>query len=123
MEAFGYRSPEQQQRINEQLIARVRLLERRAENKRMREKKRVFGRERLLSQVLDTTYCPRRKGRRMWCLSEKRSVRVEFINFFKALMQKARVVRAMWKLGNVAVPYPPGLYPPSMPKLANALGR
>ena len=38
---------------------------------------------------------------------------------FKALMQKARAVRELWKLGDVTVPYPPGLYPPSMPKLAN----
>jgi len=123
MEAFGHHSPEQQQRINEHLIARIRLLEERAERKRVREKKCVLGRDRLLSQVLDTTYRPRRKGRRMWCLSERRSVRVEFIRFFKALMQRARAVREKWKLGDVTVPYPPGLYPPSMPKLANALGR
>lgn len=123
MEAFGYQSPEQQQKINDQLIARIRFLEERAERKREREKKRVYGRERLIAQVLDTTYRPRRTGRRMWCLSEKRRVRVRFIRFFKALMQKARAVRERWKLGDVAVPYPPGLYPPSMPKLANALGR
>ena len=123
MEAFGYHLPEEQQKINDQLIARIRLLEERAEKKRMREKKRVIGRERLIAQVFDTTYRPRRKGRRMWCLSEKRRVRVEFIRFFKALMQKARAVRQRWKIGDVTVPYPPGLYPPSMPKLANALGR
>lgn len=123
MEAFGYHLPEEQRKLNEHLVARIRLLEDRAEKKRVREKKSVFGRERLLTQVFDTSYRPKRKGRRMWCLSEKRSVRVEFIRFFKALMQKARAVREKWKLGDVTVPYPPGLYPPSMPKLANALGR
>ena len=123
MAAFGYHSPEEQQKLNERLVAHIRLLEERAERKRVREKKRVFGRERLITQVFDITYRPRRKGRRMWCLSEKRSVRVEFIRFFEALMQKARAVRERWKLGDVTVPYPPGLYPPSMPKLANALGR
>ncbi len=123
MEAFGYHSPEQQQRINERLIARIRSLEQRAEKSRERKKRRVLGRERLLSQAFDTTHRSRRAGCRMWCLSEKRSVRVGFIRFFKALMQKARAVRERWKLGDVTVPYPPGLYPPSMPKLANALGR
>lgn len=123
MEAFGFHSPEQQQKINENLIARIRLLEARAQKKRTREKKRVLGRERLLTQVFDTSYRPQRIGRRMWCLSEKRSVRVAFIRFFKELMQKARAVRERWKLGDVTVPYPPGLYPPSMPKLANSLGR
>jgi hypothetical protein len=123
MEAFGYHSPEEQQRINEQLVARVRFLEERAERKRAREKKPVFGRARLIAQVFDTTYRRRRNGRRMWCLSDKRSVRVDFIRYFKALMRKARAVRERWKLGDVTVPYPPGLYPPSMPKLVNTLGR
>jgi hypothetical protein len=123
MEAFGYHSPEEQRKLNERLVAHVRLLEGRAERKRARQNKRVLGRERLIRQVFDITYRPQRKGRRMWCLSEKRSVRVEFIRFFKALMQKARAVRELWKLGDVTVPYPPGLYPPSMPKLANVLAR
>jgi hypothetical protein len=122
MEAFGYHTSEEQEKINEQLVARVRLLEARAEKKRTREKKSVIGRERLLAQVFDTTYRPKRRGRRMWCLSEKRSARVEFIKFFRGLMRKARAVREMWKLGDVTAPYPPGLYPPSMPKLANSLG-
>ena len=123
MEAFGYHSPEQKQKLNRILVARVRTLEERAEKKRTREKKRVMGRDRLIAQAFDTTYRPTRSGRRMWCLSEKRSVRVEFIRVFKALMQRARAVREKWKLGDVTVPYPPGLYPPSMPKLANVLGR
>ncbi|MEY4669203.1 MAG: hypothetical protein RL518_1902 [Pseudomonadota bacterium] len=123
MEAFGYHAPQQQQRLNEQLIARIRLLEARATNRRTREKKRVLGRERLIAQAFDTSYRPRRTGRRMWCLSEKRSVRREFISFFKALMQKARAVRERWKLGDLTVPYPPGLYPPCMPKLANVFVR
>lgn len=123
MESFGYRSPEQQQRLNDQLMIHIRLLEKRAERARVRERKRVMGRDRLIAQVLDTTYRPKRSGRRMWCLSEKRSVRSEFIRFFKALMLKARAVRERWRMGDVSVPYPPGLYPPSMPKLANALVR
>jgi hypothetical protein len=123
MEAFGYTSQEVQQRINKRLVERIRLLEHRAEVRRVKNHKRVMGRERLLTQVFDTTYRPQRSGRRMWCLSEKRSIRVTFIRFFKELMHKARAVRQRWKLGDVTVPYPPGLYPPSMPKLANVFSR
>jgi REP element-mobilizing transposase RayT len=122
LDAFGYDSPQEQERINNRIVERVRLLEARAERLRRKNRKRVIGRERLLTQVLDTTYRPQRSGRRMWCLSEKRSVRVTFIRFFKELMHKARIVRQRWKMGDVTVPYPPGLYPPSMPKLANVLG-
>jgi hypothetical protein len=122
MEAFGYRSPEEQQRINKRLMERVRLLEQRAARLRVANNKRIIGREKLVNQVLDITYRPKRSGRRMWCLSEKRSVRVTFIRFFKELMHRARAVRQRWKTGDLTVPYPPGLYPPSMPKLANVLG-
>jgi hypothetical protein len=76
-----------------------------------------------MAQGFDPTYRPRRKGRRMWCLSEKRSVRVEFTNFFKAFMLKAREVRERWKLADSTAPYPNGLYPPSTPKLANVRAR
>jgi hypothetical protein len=121
MEAFGYRSLEEQQRINNRLISRIRLLESRAEKVRMREKKQVIGRERLITAIFNTTYRPKRTGRRMWCLSEKRSIRVKFIASFKVLMDKARKIRDLWKLGDITVPYPPGLYPPSLPRLANTL--
>jgi hypothetical protein len=123
MEAFGYRSSLEQKRINERLVARIRLLEKRAESARLKRKGRVIGRERLLAQVFNTTFRSKRAGRRMWCLSEKGRIRAVFIRYLKELMRKARVVRQRWKMGDVTVPYPPGLYPPSMPKLANALGR
>jgi hypothetical protein len=122
MEAFGYHSSEEQKRINNRLIERVRLLEQRAARLRVANNKRIIGREKLVNQALDITYRPKRSGRRMWCLSEKRSVRVTFIRFFKELMHRARAVRQRWKTGDLTVPYPPGLYPPSMPKLANVLG-
>ena len=64
---------------------------------------------------------PKRSGRRMWCLPEKRSVRVRFMDFSKRLMQKARDARQLWLSGDVSVRYPPGIYPPRMPKLANVV--
>jgi hypothetical protein len=49
MEAFGYRSPEDQQRINKRLIERVRVLEDRAARLRVTNSKRLIGREKLLN--------------------------------------------------------------------------
>lgn len=123
LDAFGYHAAADQQRINERVVARIRRIEERSERVRERERKRVLGRERLIKQVFDTTYRSERNGRRMWCLSERRRVRIEFIKFFKELMRTARAVRQRWKMGDMSVRYPPGLYPPSMPKIANVLGR
>jgi len=123
LDAFGITQKEEQDRMNARLIARVRYLEQRAALIRSRHGHRVVGKEQLLRQVLSVSYRPQRYGKRMWCLSEKRSVRKKFITFLKDLMAKARSVRERWYQGDFSVPYPPGLFPPSMPKLANAFGR
>ena len=81
MEAFGIASKEDHERINRRILARLQVIEERVARQRELKNKRVLGRERLISQVFDTTYRSKRSGRRMWCLSEKRSVRVRFIIF------------------------------------------
>ena len=81
-----------------------------------------MGRDRLMNQPINTTYRPKRSGKRMCCLSEDRSMRIDFINFLKDLYAKAKAVAERWKLGDYSLPYPLGLYPPSTPKLAEPLG-
>jgi len=121
LEAFGITDPVQQQRINQRVIERVRTLEERAARVRERGKKSVIGRERLITQRFDLTYRPSRKGKQMWCLAEKRTIRMAYIRAFKKLKQAARKVLALWRQGYTTERYPPGLYPPSFPKLADAL--
>lgn len=121
LEAFRITDPAEQQRINTRLIERVRTLEARAARRREREKKNVIGRERLTTQRFDLTYRPSRKGKRMWCLAERRAIRLAYIRMFKKLKKEARRILALWRQGDMTEMYPPGLYPPSFPKLANAL--
>lgn len=121
LDAFGIVEPEKQEKANAILVNRIETLEERAAQKRAKEGKRVIGRERLRAAPLDTSYRPQRSGKRMWCLSEKISLRKAFIAFLKSLMEEAREVLEKWRTGDTAAKYPPGLHPPSMPKLANAL--
>lgn len=126
LEAFNVSDATEQGRIeqgqiNSRVIKLIRYLEERAERKRKRQNKRVIGREQLIKQELDLSYRPERKGRRTWCLSDVRSLRIEYIRFFKKLRQEARRVLALWRKGDTSAKYPPGLYPPSMPKLANVV--
>ena len=119
MDAFNITDPAQQQKINDRLRERISHLEQRAATKRLKDSRSVIGGSRLISQPLSLSYRPQRSGKRMWCLSDKRSLRVSFIAFFKKLMATARAVREKWRQGDASVRYPPGLFPPSMPKLAN----
>jgi len=121
LEAFGITDRAQQEQVNLRVIQLIRYLELRAERKRQRQHKRVIGQEKLIRQEFDVSYRPDRKGRRMWCLSDERSIRIAYIRSLKRLKQEARRVLALWRMGDTTAKYPPGLYPPSMPKLANVL--
>jgi hypothetical protein len=121
LEAFKITDPAEQARINARVIAHIRHLEARAERLREKGRKTVIGREKLLRQKLDLSYRPSRSGKKMWGLSERRSIRVRYIRFIKKLRKKAREVLALWRSGDMTAKYPPGLYPPSMPKLANVI--
>lgn len=121
LEAFGIMDTAEQERINKIIKARVIKLEDRARKKRIKEGKTAIGADRLMRQVLDLTYRPKRTGRRMWCIADRRRIRVPFINFLKQQFSRAREIRKLWFVGDYSQPYPLGLYPPSMPKLAEPL--
>ncbi len=87
-----------------------------------KEGKSVIGSNRLLNQSLNTSYQPKRTGKRMACLCDDVQLRIDFIGFLKDLYAKARTVLERWKSGDYSLPYPLGLYPPSMPKLAEPIG-
>ena len=121
MEAFGIVDPAEQEKMNQRILTFIRHREERARKQRKRDKKGVIGADRLVAQPLDRYYEPKRSGRRMWCLADKKSIRVSFIATLKRLIDKARQVYRKWFLGDFSEPYPLGLYPPGMPKLAEPL--
>ena len=123
LEAFGINDKEKKAEWNARLLQRVRTLEARARRRRTLQRKRVIGAHALRSQRLTLNYMPRRSGKRTWCLSEKRSERIRFIDSLKELIAKSREVLSRWRSGDFSVPYPPGLFPPSMPKLIEPLCR
>jgi hypothetical protein len=117
LDAFGISEKEEQEKWNQALVKRVRVLEKRARTKREEAGKSPLGRAALLRQKMSFAYKSNRNGKRMWCLSEKKRVRVQFISFLKKLREKAREVYRRWHLGDYSLAYPPGLFPPSQPKL------
>jgi REP element-mobilizing transposase RayT len=119
--AYGVSTTKEQDHINAKIIQRVRTLEMRYLEIRKRNNHRVLGAKKLMNQSFDLSYSSKRSGKRMWCLSENRKLRISFINYLKDLFERARVISAKWLLGDFSSPYPLGLYPPSMPKLGEPL--
>lgn len=122
MTAFDITDEREQKDLNRSLVERVKKLEERARRIREQNGHRVMGVERLMNQQIDTEHLSERTGLRSWCLSENRNARIKFIAFLKDLFELARSVRQRWKVGDYSQPYPLGLYPPSMPKLAEPFG-
>lgn len=121
MVAFGITDHAQQEAMNQKLFDFLRHREERARELRKLAKKSVVGKQRLITRAINPHYQSKRKGKRMWCLAERRSMRVAFIDSLKALIERAKSVYRMWFLGDFSERYPLGLYPPSMPKLAEPL--
>lgn len=121
MNALGVENARRQEELNGELHRRVRQLEAEARAARKVNGKRVIGAHRLIAQPIDRYYRSKRRGRRMWCLSDDVSLRIRFINHLKNLIEAARLTLERWRCGDLSFRYPLGLYPPLMPKLAEPL--
>lgn len=122
LEAFGITDPEEQRSWNEILIKRVRTLEQRARDNRLKKGITVIGRAKLVRRKLTLNFQSERSGKRTWCLSDRKFVRVRFIRMLKGLIEQARAVFMAWHRGDYSTSYPPGLFPPGMPKLVEPVG-
>ena len=117
MDYMGIHSTTVQAENNAKIVRCIKERENEYRKKRLAVHKGVVGKERLLREQLDPGHQPDRKGRRMWCICCDKELRRRFISFIKELVLRAREVYKSWCMGNYNQPFPPGLYPPAMPKL------
>lgn len=122
MERFKIAGVERRERVNRLIEERTRSVELRARSKRELEGRKVRGREALMCEVMNTIYMPNREvGRAPVCYSTSRGERKRYREKLKGLRRSGREVLMRWRKGEMWVKYPPGLYPPSAPKLANVV--
>jgi len=119
---FGIYDRRTKHKFNALLKEAVKAREREFSERRQREGRTVLGKERLKSQGINPSYESKRAGRRMWCISSDKDLRKRFISKIKDLLAEASQVLKRWRSGDFSLSYPLGLYPPSMPKLAEPIG-
>jgi REP element-mobilizing transposase RayT len=119
LESFGITDKKEQERWNQRIVERLR--EREQEVRKTR-KFPPIGADRLQEQQIGHPYTPKRSGKRMYALSTDRELRKSYIRKIKDLVQAGAVVYQRWLRGELHVPYPPGLFPPAMPRLVEPLG-
>ena len=62
-------------------------------------------------------------GRKMICLSTNKELRQDFIGQFKRLRDICRATFRRWQQGETGIPFPPGMFPPHLPRMANFVPR
>jgi len=122
IETLGFTDPEEKKSINKRIAAGLYEAEQDYREIRTREGRSVISPTRLMQTEIAAPYTPTRTGKKMICLGSDKKDRASFIAFIKLLIQRGREVFEEWKKGNTHLKYPLGLYPPSMPKLANVVG-
>ena len=119
MNYFGITNPEEINKINQQITESIKNKELEFEKIRQEQGKSVIGSNALKATHLDPDFMPHRTGKKMWCLCDNKDLRIAYIKWAKEIKNKARKVYVRWKKGDFSVSYPPGVFPPSMPKLSN----
>jgi hypothetical protein len=66
---------------------------------------------------------PPTTGKKMICLSTIKELRQDFIASFKRLQELCRATFKRWQNGETEIPYPPGMFAPNLPRLANFVPR
>jgi REP element-mobilizing transposase RayT len=119
MPIFGIDTQAEMDEVNDEILEGVRAREAELRQERAAAKRSCLGCDALIDRPIDVPYTPKKFGRRLWCLSDDISRKVQFINLVKELREEARVVREKWKLGDYSQPYPIGLFPPNFIRTAN----
>ena len=101
-------------------MEKLRQAEEKYRKKRTEEGRSVIGAAKLRRKNLDLSYIPNRTGRRTWIICSDIGLRIKIIEYIKSLVKQAKDVYCRWKQGDFSISYPPGLYPPCMPKVCEA---
>jgi REP element-mobilizing transposase RayT len=109
------------EQMTERMLSRVREIEQDLASRRADQRQSTIGPYRLIIQPFNLPFTPKKFAKRMWCICRDRDKRKTFIEFIKNLRDKARRVYERWCQGERGVEYPPGMFPPRFPQLANLI--
>lgn len=122
MEAFGISEAKEREEINNIIFSEIEKKEEHYRKLREKEGKGVIGAERLKQVPVGTPYTPERKGKRSYVLCDDIDLRKRILAAIKELIAEADEVLQAWRQGDFTKKYPPGLFPPGMPKVMNHYG-
>ena len=114
LEAFKIVSPAEIEKIRQRIISEVRQEESRLATKRAPSR-------RLEGFVVDDSYTPRKKERKVFMYSSSKELRWAFLNAFGQFVRQCSECYRLMKQGYRDPPWPPECFKPPIPRLCNAI--
>ncbi len=122
MARFGVKTESGQRAVSRLIVKKTRELEAHFRALREEEGKTVMGRKHLMNQEIGAPYTREVEGCRMYVHSEDKDLRKATIKWIKELIEQGREVLERWREGDLSVPYPMGLFPPTGIRLIEPIG-
>ena len=119
MKAFRITEQSEIDEVNERIVERTRLLEEEARELRIKQRRKVMGAHKLVTQRPNLHYKSKRRGRCSSCISTDRKLKMKFQVVLADYAETAKRVYHNWLEGDFTEEFPKGLYPPAKPKDGN----
>ncbi|MCB0337910.1 MAG: transposase, partial [Bdellovibrionales bacterium] len=119
MDCFSDTRDEDRNLLNDELLKTIRGDEAESERERKKNRQAVFGATALRQRSIISNHVPKKRSRRMICISSDKTLRGDFLRLFKALANSASSVYQAWKKGDRSQVMPVGMFSPPMPVLAS----
>lgn len=120
LKVFGFTEGAQVAKANEDIQARVLINEEHYRKERQALGRGVIGVERLFRQEFMQPHTPKPRSRRIFILATLTEVRIRFIQEVRTIINRCTELYYRMKQGYHVV-WPPGVFPPPCPPLANRI--
>ena len=121
MSAFGVSEPEEIFAINADIRAGITAKELKARNERISRGISVVGAERLKRENIMRAHSPKKKERKIFVLCSVKELRMEIIESYNTMREYLRELYKKWRDGDHSIVWPPGVFRPAAPPIANAI--
>ncbi len=118
MDCFPELAESDPHEIKDEIIKRIRAKEKQFRSER---KGAVTGAHALRLESIRKEHTPKKRGKRMLCLSSDKPLRLKFISWFRARCAEAREWYCQWSAGNTNAIPPPGMFAPGGNLFANLI--
>lgn len=119
LQCFGLE--QERAEYNRKILKQIQEAEDEFEQERRREGRSCIPFTKLISTPIGKPYQPERSGKKMLCHCHDKEIRKAVIRECQELIARGREVLMRWRAGDYSLPFPLGLFPPSMPRTGELL--